>query len=62
MAESPLTRARTPYYDDGNGIVIYHGDCRDVLPKLGPVESMFYTLADEHFMDFDDYLRGYNLR
>lgn len=21
----------TPYYDDGQGIVIYHGDCRDVL-------------------------------
>ena len=24
----------TPYYDDGKGIVIYHGDCRDVLPTL----------------------------
>ena len=24
----------TPYYDDGRGIVIYHGDCRDVLPYL----------------------------
>lgn len=23
-----------PYYDDGKGIVIYHGDCRDVLPGL----------------------------
>lgn len=23
-----------PYYDDGNGIVLYHGDCRDVLPTL----------------------------
>ena len=22
------------YYDDGNGIVIYHGDCRDILPHL----------------------------
>lgn len=21
-----------PYYDDGNGIVIYHGDCRELLP------------------------------
>lgn len=27
----------TPYFDDG-GIVIYHGDCRDVLPRLGPVD------------------------
>jgi site-specific DNA-methyltransferase (adenine-specific) len=24
----------TPYYDDGNGIVIYHGDCREILPEL----------------------------
>jgi len=24
-----------PYYDDGNGIVIYHGDCREILPQLG---------------------------
>lgn len=23
-----------PYYDDGNGIVIYHGDCREILPQL----------------------------
>lgn len=23
-----------PYYDDGKGIVIYHGDCREVLPEL----------------------------
>ena len=27
-----------PYYDDGNGIVIYHGDCRDILPHLEPVD------------------------
>lgn len=26
----------TPYYDDGNGIVIYHGDCREVLPTIAP--------------------------
>ena len=24
-----------PYYDDGKGIVIYNGDCREVLPTLG---------------------------
>lgn len=23
-----------PYYDDDNGIVIYHGDCREVAPPL----------------------------
>jgi site-specific DNA-methyltransferase (adenine-specific) len=26
-----------PYYEQG-GIVIYHGDCRDVLPELGSVD------------------------
>lgn len=24
----------TPYYDDGQGIVISHGDCRAILPQL----------------------------
>lgn len=24
----------TPYYDDGNGITIYLGDCRDLMPTL----------------------------
>lgn len=27
-----------PYYDDGKGIVIYHGDCREILPSLEPVD------------------------
>jgi DNA modification methylase len=28
-----------PYYEDAaSGIVIYHGDCRDVLPTLGAVD------------------------
>lgn len=31
-------RIMKPYYDDGRGIVIYHGDCREVLPTLGPVD------------------------
>jgi len=26
-----------PYYDEG-GIVIYHGDCREILPHLEPVD------------------------
>lgn len=27
-----------PYYDDGRGIVIYHGDCREILPQLPKVD------------------------
>lgn len=27
-----------PYYDDGNGMVIYHGDCREILPYLPKVD------------------------
>jgi DNA modification methylase len=30
----------TPYYDR-DGITIYHGDCRDILPTLGPVDLLF---------------------
>jgi site-specific DNA-methyltransferase (adenine-specific) len=26
------------YYDDGKGIVIYHGDCREILPTLTKVD------------------------
>lgn len=26
-----------PYYEQG-GITIYHGDCREILPQLGPVD------------------------
>ena len=25
----------TPYYEQ-DGVVIYHGDCREVMPSLGP--------------------------
>lgn len=28
----------SPYYDDGNGIVIYHADCRDILPHLEQID------------------------
>lgn len=27
----------TPYYDE-DGITIYHGDCREILPLLDPVD------------------------
>ena len=39
----------TPYYDDGQ-CVIYHGDCREILPTLTPVEMILtdppYGLGD----------------
>lgn len=35
----------TPYYDDGNGIVIYHGDSRTVLPSL-PAGSVQCVATD----------------
>lgn len=35
----------TPYYDDGKGIVIYHGDCREILPEL-PDGSVDLVLTD----------------
>lgn len=40
-----------PYYEDSaSGIVIYHGDCREVLPQVGPVDCVItdppYVLSD----------------
>jgi len=35
----------TPYYSDPSGIVIYHGDCREVLPTL-PNESADIVWTD----------------
>jgi DNA modification methylase len=29
-----------PYYDDGKGIVIYHGDCRNIIPALNEVDMI----------------------
>jgi DNA modification methylase len=29
-----------PYYDDGRGIVIYHGDCREIVPSLGKFDLL----------------------
>jgi len=30
----------TPYYEEAAGIVIYHGDCREILPKLPKVDMV----------------------
>ena len=30
-----------PYYDDGEGIVIYHGETREILPELDKVDMIF---------------------
>ena len=37
-----------PYYDDGKGIIIYHGDCREVLPTL---ERPAHIITDPPFSE-----------
>ena len=46
-AEDGRMRASLPqaYYDDGDGRVIYHADCRDILPLLEPA-SVNLVLTD----------------
>lgn len=43
----------TPYYEE-NGIIIYHGDCRDVLPSLDPVDLVItdppYFQPAQHYV------------
>lgn len=38
-----------PYYDDGQGIVIWHADCRDILPTLEP-GSVDLVLTDPPYI------------
>jgi DNA modification methylase len=45
-----------PYYDDGHGIRIYHGDCRDVLPQL---EGVDLVLTDPPYPDYYEELYRY---
>ncbi len=43
MSKCPLPPKRNlpkPYYDDGKGIVIYHGDCREIVPQLGKFDLL----------------------
>lgn len=47
----------TPYYDE-DGITIYHGDCLDVLPTLGPADLIAtdppYGIGVNYGGSFDD--------
>ncbi len=49
-----------PYYEEA-GITIYHGDCREILPQLGPVDVVitsppYFDLREYagHTMSIDD--------
>ncbi len=53
MSEGPRGRAVKPYYDQ-DGIVIYHGDCREVLPTLDP-ESVDLLITDPPYNYGKDY-------
>ena len=50
-----------PYYEHG-GIVIYHGDCREVLPGLEKVDLLLtdppYPNGAGHFIEAIDVARG----
>lgn len=49
-----------PYYDDGRGIVIYHGDCREILPHLPKVDLVLTDppYGIDHPCDFHSRGRG----
>ena len=49
----------TPYYER-DGITIYHGDCREVLPTLGPVD---HVIADPPYgIGYSTGRRQYGIR
>jgi site-specific DNA-methyltransferase (adenine-specific) len=54
-----MTGLPSPYYQDEQA-VIYHADCRDVLPHLGPVDCV---ITDPPYGDtqlaWDDVVRGW---
>ena len=41
-----------PYYDDGKGIVIYCGDCREILPLLEPVDLVCTSPPYDDLRDY----------
>jgi len=48
----------TPYYDDGNGIQIYLGDCRLILPQLDVKVGL--VLTDPPYSDYYTEEYGYD--
>lgn len=46
-----------PYYQD-DAVTIYHGDCREILPKLGPVDLVLtdppYGVGENYLSFVDD--------
>ena len=51
-----------PYYDHA-GITIYHGDCREILPELEPVDGLLtdppYGIGFREYGAHDDSASGY---
>lgn len=45
---------RTPYYQE-DGITIYHGDCRDILPELEPVDLVLTDPPYGNGTKYQDY-------
>jgi DNA modification methylase len=46
-----------PYYDE-DGITLYHGDCREILPQLGPFDALVtdppYGIGFSEYASHDD--------
>jgi len=54
-----LTNLPTPYYDC-DGITIYHGDCREILPYLPKVDLVLtdppYNIGFTKYLHYQDNL------
>lgn len=51
--------AMKPYYAE-DGILLYHGDCREILPELPPADMVLADPPyDETDLDWDDSVRGW---